>query len=182
MPCTADRLRRVAVLGLALVGSAGSTAEGLQAPEAALLWPSWQARITLTLTDPTPANSSRSLRQAAVLGDYYLHSHGGAASARWRGGFRATSGVVLGHLGAAVLPGGPATALSVVPGDDAVNGRDLGRDNDLWPYIGLGYTGLAVRGGWGFSADVGLGLRGWEGALRAVDLTPMLQLGVRYSF
>ncbi len=165
MFCTAWRWSTLACLGLALGGA--SAAEGLQAPEAGSLWPQWQARVNLVLTEPGPGGPARTLRQASVLGDYYLHSHGQAADARWRGGFRATSGVVFGPAG--------------VVGSQA-DGLTAARDTDLWPYIGLGYTGLAPRAGWGFSADLGLGLRGWEGALRQVDLTPMLQLGVRYSF
>ena len=58
-------------------------------------------------------------------------------------------------------------------------------ERETWPYIGFGYSGLAPRGGWGFSADVGialrqpaaapelgralLGLRGWESALRRFE-------------
>lgn len=165
MFCTAWRQPILVVLGLVLSGA--SAAEGLQAPDASSLWPQWQARVNLVLTEPGTAGHARTLRQASVLGDYYLHSHGQAASARWRGGFRATSGVVFG-------PAGVVSAQA----DDPAGARDA----DLWPYIGLGYTGLAPRSGWGFSADLGLGLRGWEGAMRQVDLTPMLQLGVRYSF
>lgn len=163
------RLHTVVLLATLLGGAATVCAgEGLQTPEATQVWPQWQARVTLVLTDPAPGAAPRPLRQGAVLGDYYLHSHGQAATARWRGGFRATSGLLL----------GPAGAPGALAGDDAGPVREA----DLWPYIGLGYSGLAPRGGWGFSADVGLGLRGWEGALRQVDLTPMLQLGVRYSF
>ncbi|MBT9489537.1 MAG: hypothetical protein IV093_18675 [Rubrivivax sp.] len=165
MSCTALRWPTLALLGLGLAGA--SAAEGLQTPEAGSLWPRWQARVTLVLTEPGPGSGTRTLRQASVLGDYYLHSHGQAATARWRGGFRATSGMVF----------GPAGVVGAQADEPAA-----ARDADLWPYIGLGYTGLAPRSGWGFSADLGLGLRGWEGAMRQVDLTPMLQLGVRYSF
>jgi hypothetical protein len=174
MQCPASRKLVAGVLWAVVAG--GAAAEGLQAPEAASLWPSWQARVTLTLTDAPLGGNSRSLRQAAVLGDYYLQSHGTDEGARWRGGFRATSGLVLGHLGATVLPVGQSAARLTLAGDDAV------REVDLWPYVGFGYSGLAPRGGFSFSADLGLGLRGWERALGRVDLTPMLQLGVRYTF
>ena len=165
MSCTALRQPVLALLVMALGGA--SAAEGLQTPEAASVWPQWQARVTLVLTEPGPGSGMRTVRQASLLGDYYLHSHGQAATARWRGGFRATSGMVFGPAG---MVGSQPDELAGV------------READLWPYIGLGYTGLAPRSGWGFSADLGLGLRGWEGAMRQVDLTPMLQLGVRYSF
>lgn len=184
--------RSLGVLSLVLGTAGASAAEGLQAPDAAALWPVWQARMTVTLTEPAWAGGVRQLRQAAVLGDYYLRSHGEPQSG-WRGGFRATSGVVVGHLGAAVLPGRSSVAWMATAVDDVA-----GRDIDAWPYIGLGYSGLATRGGWGITADFGLalrqpaaapelgrallGLRGWEGALRQVDLMPMLQLGMRYTF
>jgi hypothetical protein len=170
-----------------------SAADGLQAPDARAVWPSWQARLTLTLSDE-PMSGARTLRQAALLGDFYWHSPAGDASARWRGGFRATSGLVLGHLGATVLPGSELGASFGLSSDEGTASRDA----VVWPYVGLGYSGLAPRGGWGFTADVGLalrqpgaapelgrallGLRGWEGTLRRVDLMPMVQLGVRYSF
>lgn len=168
-------------------------ADGLQTPDANAVWPSWQARLTITLADE-PLSGARSLSQAALLGDYYWSPPDRQPSAGWRGGFRATSGLVLGHLGASALPGGQTPSLFALTSDDSAAARDAA----VLPYIGLGYSGLTPRGGWGFTADVGLalrqpgaapelgrallGLRGWEGALRRVDLMPMLQLGVRYSF
>lgn len=181
--------------GAMLVSLAGlsSAADGLHAPDPGAVWPTWQARLSVTLTDGR-LSGVRSMRHAALLGDYYLAVPDADPTARWRGGFRATSGLVLGHLGATVLPGGQAVSLLTVGGGDVAPAREV----DVWPYVGFGYTGLAPRGGWGFSADVGLalrqpgaapelgrallGLRGWEGTLRRVDLTPMVQLGVRYSF
>jgi hypothetical protein len=190
-----DRRRqtlRAGLLSLACAPILTWAADGLQAPDAAAVWPSWQARMTLTLTEPSWSGAARQVRQAAFLGDFYLRSHGTDAGSRWRGGFRATSGVVVGHLGTAVLVGSSVTTQSVAADDAGL------RDVDIWPYVGVGYTGLAARGGWGVSADFGLalrqpgaapelgrallGLRGWEGALRQVDLMPMLQLGVRYLF
>jgi hypothetical protein len=180
-----------ALLGLA--AQAASAADGLRAPDAASVWPSWQTRLSLTLAEPA-WSGARVVRRAALLGDYYLNAPDADPSARWRGGFRATSGVVLGGLGPHAWPAGSTFALSATTIDDAGGAPDGG----FWPYVGLGYTGLAPRGGWGFSADVGLALRqpglsvdggrasaglpGWEGTLRRFDLMPMVQLGVRYSF
>ena len=66
------------------------------------------------------------------------------------------------------------------------------------PYMGVGYTGLYGRSGWGFSADFGLvgtqtdsrvklgrsvtGYQNPDEALREMRLSPLLQLGVSYSF
>ena len=66
------------------------------------------------------------------------------------------------------------------------------------PYLGIGYTGLSSKGGWGFSADVGVvalsprstvklgrvlgGTQSLDDVLRDMRLSPLLQLGVSYSF
>lgn len=66
------------------------------------------------------------------------------------------------------------------------------------PYLGLGYSDFSERTGWGFWADIGLvvqnpgpalgmgrvlsGAQGAEELLRELRLSPMLQLGVNYSF
>ena len=66
------------------------------------------------------------------------------------------------------------------------------------PYLGIGYTGLATRGGWSFSADLGLivaearqrgrasaasyGTQSLDDAVRDLRLSPVLQVGVSYSF
>jgi hypothetical protein len=178
---------------VALCLQSASAADGLQTPDATAVWPSWQTRLTITLGEE-PQSGVRSLHQAALLGDFYWSPPDRQPSAGWRGGFRATSGLVLGHLGASALPGGQALSLFALTSDDSAAARDAA----VLPYIGLGYSGLMPRGGWGFTADVGLalrqpgaapelgrallGLRGWEGTLRRVDLMPMVQLGVRYSF
>ena len=66
------------------------------------------------------------------------------------------------------------------------------------PYVGIGYSGLSLRGGWGFTADVGLagtvggglrarrdgalGSQGVDELLRELRLTPVLQFGASYAF
>lgn len=187
--------RRTACLGagLMLTTAAALAAEGLRVPQADA-WPTWQARINLRIDEPADGGW-RTLRQAALLGDWYLQRPSDD-TARWRGGFRATGGLVVGGLGLSTEgPGaGPAWSASLLTTRD----DRAAADRDAWPYIGFGYSGLAPRGGWGFSADLGialrqpagavdlgravLGLRGWEDALRRIDALPMLHLGVRYRF
>jgi len=170
---------------------AASAADGLQVSSAEA-WPVLQTRVNLMLSR-ADAGRGVELRHAALLTDYYLERHGSEAQARWRGGFRATSGIVLGGIGpSAVHTGGWSPSLTTVPQDS------LAPEQDAWPYIGLGYSGVAPQGGWGFSADLGLalrqgvaaaelgravfGLRGWKGTLQRLDAMPMLQLGVHYRF
>ena len=65
------------------------------------------------------------------------------------------------------------------------------------PYIGVGYSGISLRGGWGFTADFGLagitgglrvrrdgtlGMQSAEELLRELRLTPVLQFGASYAF
>jgi hypothetical protein len=77
-------------------------------------------------------------------------------------------------------------------------GNDPSDASNTRPYLGLGYTSVGAAGGWGFTADVGvvahsgtdsagfgrapLGAQGLDAAIRNLRLTPVLQLGVRYSF
>jgi hypothetical protein len=66
------------------------------------------------------------------------------------------------------------------------------------PYLGIGYTGMSIKGGLSFSADVGVaamnpgpglrfgrvvsGAQSFDDMLRELRLTPVIQLGVSYSF
>jgi hypothetical protein len=164
----------------------------------------WQTRIGLTTTTRTlQATESLHLRGARVLGDYYFNGPAALGNSRVTGGFRATSGLLLGVRGAGLATPAltqPGFGLSVsrqmlpftmVPGDVADSTQTL-------PYVGLGYTGLSLRGGWSFSADLGLmatspgaGLRfgrvlgggqNLDDLVRDLRLRPVLQLGVSYSF
>lgn len=180
------------LLMLAAVGA--SADQGLRLGDDAENWPRWHARVgvvgpsarsDLSLLAATPR-----LYGAQVLGDYYFAGPGFGAG-RVAGGFRATSGLLLGGrtaaLGAAALPSPTGLSFTRSWADPSTEA------SSTVPYVGIGYTGLSVRGGWGFTADVGLmalggGLRvpmqgsGFDDALRDLRLAPVLQLGVSYSF
>lgn len=145
-------------------------------------------------------------QSVSLLGDYYFVQQGSLdAGSRYGGGFRATGGLLLGHRAtpwSAVLPsGGPAALGSgfsierrqLHDGGLGSDGGDLGGV----PYLGVGYTGLrslrATGGGWAFSADVGvmalqpnsafrLGQQAISETLRELQFSPLLQVGVSYSF
>lgn len=148
-----------------------------------------------------------SLQSLSVLGDYYFLQHDGNPASRYGGGFRATGGVIVGARSApwSLLPGSlSAPGVAVGAGrhrfalaGEAPVGFDHGDDGaDSVSYLGIGYTGLrglGAGGGWGFSADLGvmalrprsavrLGQQGLGEVLRELQLSPLLQLGVSYSF
>jgi len=192
-----------ATLVLSTAGSAWG-ADGFM-PSDASLWPRWQGRLALgTLSPATHPDAmnldSQGLRLggASLLGDYYF-------SRSWRGvgsgsGFRATSGVILGARSSNLLTATPSAnpaghAFNVERRAVGVWGLQVPGDsgNDPVPYVGLGYSGLAGKGAWGFSADLGvmalnpgsavkLGRQGLDDSLRDLRLSPMVQLGVSYSF
>lgn len=188
-------LRHAATLCLALAATAAAAEQGLRVADAADAWPRWHARIGITVpsdrADLSLAAALPRSRGAQVLGDYYFAGTGFDAH-RLAGGFRATSGLLLGSRSAALSTAAMPSAggLSFTRSTMDAAGEAAG----TVPYLGVGYTGLSVRGGWGFTADVGLmalggGLRvgrslgpSPDELARDLRLTPVLQLGVSYSF
>ncbi len=166
-------------------------------------WPRLQTRIGVaagaTGGTEMSATGGYSLQGARVLGDYYFSTGPLFGSSHASGGFRATSGVML-------APRGPSLSMPTVPRPGGVfnvsqQGLAVAGDADSGhavPYLGVGYTGLANKGGWGFTADIGLmGLTPGAGlkfgrtaansqsldeVLRDLRLTPVLQVGLSYSF
>jgi len=194
--CSAFRSTMAAVAllaghGLALAADGG----GLRVPGGED-WPRWQARLSWVYQ--TDGTRRETLRGVSLLGDRYFT--GSLAGERVAGGLRATSGLLVAPrsqaLGAGSL-GLPGNGLALgrriasMPGESADGIATL-------PYVGIGYTGLSLRGGWGFSADLGVvaqpaghavrfgrtpgGAQNLDEAVRELRLSPVLQLGVSYSF
>lgn len=160
----------------------------------------WQARVQLSQVDGLDGSTGRSSRSlsAALLGDYYLTRSGLGEGVR--GGLRATGGLLMGSL--SVTQSGSGLTLSpqsMSLGQSlAVGLRTVGSSSDrndassTLPYIGIGYSGISTRGGWGFSADLGLinrnslrlgnSLGSVDEALRENRLMPVLQFGLSYSY
>lgn len=206
---TAKWMLRIAAVAAAL--PCGAHAEGLKANLDDLPWARWQARVALGLPAPLWRSGFDALDRSpaswggfSVMGDYYFArslSASGAAS-----GFRATSGLIVGArsnlwAGRPGLGGGVLgvdrrifdTASPAVAAGDA-NASDTGTT----PYVGVGYSGLSLRGGWSVSADLGLvalapsnavklgrvvgGTQSLDELVRDLRLSPVLQFGVSYSF
>jgi hypothetical protein len=172
-----------------------------------LQWPRLQGRVALQ-ANPTSGGAIVGGRTApspntlGLMSDYYVTpSFLGAERA---GGFRATSGLVMGSRASSwALPspslgntGGSTGRVFGSPGNTLVPGDTTG-DTPVVGYLGLGYTGLSTRGGWSFSADVGLSLnagnavkfgrvvsgsQSLDDAMRDLRWSPLVQLGVSYSF
>ncbi len=169
----------------------------------------WQARLQLSSLNDGPAGNGglryggSRLLSANLLGDYYLTSSGLTGV---RGGLRATGGVLMGSdslmQGTGLALGASTVQLghSLVVGLRSLSGLSAAQDfNDpisSTSYLGIGYSGQSLRGGWGFSADLGLingtalgGLRlgsnnaqSVEDVLRNLRYKPVLQLGLTYSY
>jgi hypothetical protein len=199
-----------ALTAAALMAPLLAHAEGLKLGSDSLPWARWQAR--LALTSPAPAwrsgldgfeRGAGGIGGASLMGDYYFSrslAAGGVAT-----GFRATSGLIVGPRSTVwtVRPGGIA-ANGLLGADRRLGpwaglaGADADVDTATLPYLGVGYSGLSLRGGWSVSADLGLialapghavklgrvlgGTQGLDELLRELRMSPVLQLGVSYSF
>jgi hypothetical protein len=190
----------VALLSCSVCGHAA--AEGLQWRAGQEPWPRLQARVSVALGSPFLASlnlpsSNSGLQGGRILGDYYFGDLGNRASTGYAGGFRATSGLLLSARGLSLSqPSVPhaGTPFSVSQLSFSPNAVDPTADvSHSAAYLGVGYTGLSPKGGWGFTADLGVlasggGLRPAARPLLPDDgtrdfrLTPVLQLGVSYSF
>jgi hypothetical protein len=198
-------------IGLLLSAGVGMAAEGqgLTVKRDAAAWSTWQGRVSVgststfwrsSLIDPDARPSSLSL-----MGDYYFSRS--LLGLGTQGGFRATTGLILGPRGQAWSgqPGlGAGGAFSVgnrLFGSSAGAVpylRDPSTETATLPYLGVGYTGLSARGGWSVSADLGLVAQSPSNAVRLgrlfgsgqnlddvvrdLRMTPMFQLGVSYAF
>lgn len=166
-------------------------------------WPHWHARFGLATTASTLDGSLRwQLSAGQLLGDYYWSGLRPAGVSR-TGGFRATTGLLLGPrslaLGTPALTSGQGISLTLSRSLQLASGASPAAA-DPWtvaPYVGIGYSGVSMRGGWGFTADFGLagttgglrtrrdsalGTQGMDDLLRELRLTPVLQFGASYSF
>ena len=210
-------LNSVASMALACAAGTAAADSGLRVDGAGGFWYGTQTRLSVhaVRADATPLRlgyqasaglSGIAPMGAAVSGDYYFSKDLADATSP-RTGFRASSvllirqpGISLSDLAwssrAAASFGTPhGVALpSLVPGL-----VDPSADNaSAMPYLGIGYSDVSLKTGWGFWADIGLvvqnpanalglgrvmsGNQGVEDLIRELRMAPMVQLGVSYSF
>ncbi|HRC37652.1 MAG: hypothetical protein KBF65_02870 [Rubrivivax sp.] len=169
-------------------------APGLRSAGNSLRFGPGDLHMNLSVAEPGTA-----LVRARVLGDYYLTGPGFGGE-QVSGGLRVTSGLAIGPRdGTTALPpsrlGGGLQWEAREPATDLFQSQGA---RVALPYIGLGYTSLSAREGWGLSADIGLGgqrpgervrfgagnptAAQFENMLNDLRLAPVIQLGVSYAF
>ncbi len=183
------------LLAAATCAAQASAGDGITASPEQLRWSRWQGRMTLA-AEP----SGLRLNAVSLMGDYYFS--GSFAGSQRVGGFRATSGLMVGPrtqswLGQPGLSSGSALSIgSQAFGQAAAqpSAGDTPIDTGTLPYLGLGYTGLSLRGGWNFNADLGLLARNpgnvvtfgrsqsLDDKVHELRVLPVLQFGASYSF
>jgi hypothetical protein len=186
--------------------------EGLSASADRVPWARFQSRIAYApgapgwRADLAPfERSGLQIGSVGLLGDVYFGSTATTRAAS-PGGFRATSGVLIGGrsawLGAVSTPSSGLLAtdrrLFGASANPFTYPADSTADNTTVPYIGIGYSNLSAKSGWHFSADLGVvsqnpgnvvrlgrvfgGSQGLDDVVRDMRLAPVVQLGVSYSF
>jgi hypothetical protein len=200
------------VASVLTLADARADGEGLAANADRVPWARLQSRLAYApgapgwRADLTPfERTGLQVGSVGLLGDVYFGSTPTARTTA-AGGFRATSGVLIGArsplLGANSAPASNglfandrrlfgASASSLAAADASV-------DSATVPYIGIGYSNLSAKSGWRFSADLGVvsqspgnvvrfgrvfgGSQSLDDVVRDMRLAPVIQLGVSYSF
>ena len=139
----------------------------------------------------------------SLAGDYYFGARDLADAALPPSGFRATGlllirppGVSLSDVAWSSRAGASLALPSRQPGPAFADSGSA--QSSALPYLGVGYSDYSLKSGWGFWADIGLvaqspgqalglgrvlgGSQGVDELVRELRLSPMLQLGVNYSF
>jgi hypothetical protein len=202
----------VAVAAALATVDARGEGEGLSANADRFAWAGFQSRIAFApgapgwRADLAPIErSGLQVGSVGLLGDVYFGAKpavGGVPTT----GFRATSGLLIGAR--SPLLGGSATPASgglygsnrrlFGASASSLAATDASVDSSTVPYIGIGYTNLATKSGWSFSADLGVvsqspgsvvrfgrvfgGSQSLDDVIRDMRLAPVVQLGVSYSF
>ncbi len=212
------RIRYGHLVIAALMGTSGpawsADGTGLQPNDSSWFHGRWQSRIELSQRiggrrhgDPynlATDTTRSSLRGLAMLRDYYFDRGAPAElTSAAAGGLRATGGLVVTQrsawaTGSSRRGSAYGTSAPGLTGHALASGwSDPNNDVVPVPYLGLGYTDLPLRTGWGFRADFGLmalrpqsavkfgsalSAQGIDDLLRDLRLSPLIQIGVSYSF
>ena len=200
-PLSSPRLsarRCAAALCLTLAGGA---AQAELKPNDFSLWPHWEGRMGLVVSEADSAlgtpfslnplrTSGLRLQSAHLLGDYVMGS-----------GFRATVGVVRGNTAIPFQSPSYEGGLSI--GAQQLDPERSATEHQTMPYVGAGYSAKldghpSGAGTWRFNADLGIislnsqnigrigrvfqGEAGVDDLVREMRLRPVIKFTVKYSF
>ena len=197
----------IATLAWAGVATAsGPEGAGLRARAEPVGWTRFDARILTTAVprwraELAPLQRS-GLKVGGVLGDVYLGAAPATGGQAASGGFRATSGLVVGTQPVGSGTSGGLTQaqrrLPSVWGPVSGAWDEVPGETVTVPYLGVGYSNAWPKSGWRVSADLGLlsykpgsasgigrvigGSQSLDDLVRDMRLAPLVQLGVSYSF
>ena len=140
---------------------------------------------------------------ASLTSDYYFGANDQAAATLPPSGFRASGSLLIRPPGVPLSDvawssrAGAGLGLPRWQTGPAL-GDGGGAQTSALPYLGVGYSDYSLKSGWGFWADIGVvaqppgqalgmgrslgGSQGVDELVRELRLSPMLQLGVNYSF
>ena len=174
-----------------------ASGEGLATSADRVPWARFDARVVPLgapqwRSDLAPyERSGLKVGRLGIVGDIYF---GSVETSLEHGGFRATSGLVVGTRPPSSGAGADRRSLTA-PGSLA--GEPLAEASTI-PYLGVGYSNAWPKSGWRLSADLGLvsyspgnatgigrvfgGSQSLDDLVRDLRLAPVLQLGVSYSF
>ncbi|HMO48303.1 MAG TPA: hypothetical protein PKB14_20045 [Rubrivivax sp.] len=138
---------------------------------------------------------------ASLYSDYYFGTKDLADAAGPPSGFRASGALLIRPPGVPlsdVAWSSRATTNLALPRWQPALIDSSSAQTSALPYLGVGYSDYSLKSGWGFWADIGMvvqspgqalgvgrtlgGSQGVDDLVRELRLSPMLQLGVNYSF
>ena len=199
------RISRCLLIPLLLcVGGLASAEGGLKVERLNGYWSATQTQLQINavvLDSTVPLSSwAATAPMALSLGSDYYFSRQLLDDLTPRSGFRASGALLIRQPGVSLSELAwsarsihrPTAGLATGPYDPAAQGLSA------MPYLGLGYSEQSLKTGWGFWADIGLvvqspgqalgvgrvlwGGQSAEDLVRELRLSPMMQLGVNYSF
>jgi len=201
-------LRCLSPLGL-LCAAGLASADGLNVNKIGGFWSATQTRLQInavvldSMLGTANAWAAPAPLAASLAGDYYFSKNLVDAGLP-RSGFRASSALLIRQPGVSLseLAWSSRSMASYAAPSRPMLGASLyepsGQNPSALPYIGIGYSDYSLKSGWGFWADVGLlvqspgsamglgrtlsGAQGFDDLMRELQLSPMVQLGVNYSF
>ena len=176
-----------------------------------LPWLRWQGRLTVEVQTPLLRSglgesqaTGLQVRSVSLMRDYYITRS--LLGAGIEGGLHTTGGLIVSPgsrtAGQGLFGAQPGLSSIARRGDGpaaSLLGNDANAEGSATvPYLGVGYIGLSAKGGWSFSADLGLvalaagnavkfgrvftGTQTLDGLAREMRVAPIMQMGLSYSF